>query len=86
MNDMPMTDNVVPNSMPEGCEEECLEMCKDKSIANIRAIGDFFYNKANELRDIAEKDLTIEDFEDAKKEDLDGDQGEGEGEGEEHGF
>lgn len=86
MNDVPMPTNgpltKYDGQIDEDCKAECLELCGEKSISQLRAIGDFFYNKASELSKIAENDLTIEDFENAKKEDLDGDQGEGET----HGF
>lgn len=70
-----------PIEIDEECKAECLELCGEKTIAQLRAIGDFFYAKASELSQIAENDLTIEDFEDAKKQDLDDDQGEGESHG-----
>lgn len=65
---------------PEGVEELCEKICQSEcTIANLRSVRDYFQNKIDQLNKIAENDLTIEDFEKAKKEDLDGDQGKGEG-------
>ncbi len=70
-------DQITGTLTEEDCQC-CDEMCGDKSIAQIRAMGDYFYKKASELQKIAENELTLEDFENVKKQDLDGDEGEGE--------
>lgn len=77
-----MNDVLMPsNPLDEECKEACDEMCEGCTISEIRAMGDYLYKKANELSQIAETDLTIEDFEDIKKQDLDNDQGKGESHG-----
>lgn len=64
---------------PDEVEELCEKICQcELTIANLRSVRDYFQNKIDELNKIAENDLTIEDFENAKKEDLDNDKGEGE--------
>lgn len=71
--DMPEAMNAPYGGVPEDCIEECNELCMHRTISEIRAIGSFFLDKAQQLSNIAENDLTMEDFEKAKKQDLDGD-------------
>ena len=78
-------ENEIP-TMPQPnlscCDDETkafLEKQHDKwTMEQMNEIISFIQNKLNKLRSAAEEDVTIEDFEKAKKTDIDGDSEEGE--------
>lgn len=53
-------------------------ICEGKTISEIRQIIEYFEKTVSDMRKVAENDLTMEDFERAKKEDVDSDNEEGE--------
>jgi hypothetical protein len=52
---------------PADCKDECETLCKGRTISELNQLSAFFSIKASQMRDIAENDLTMEDFEKAKK-------------------
>lgn len=65
-------------SLPEEIQSYCEKIHDDLTIQQLRELSDYFSVKANKLREAAEKNVTIADFEKAKKADIDedGEQGE----------
>jgi len=64
----------IPTKLAECCEE-----CHDElTMQQLRQMRDYFQNKLDSFQRNVEKDLTIEDFEKARKRDEDNDQEVGE--------
>ena len=63
---------------PDDVKEFCEKIHDTLTIKQLNALCDFFSSKASKLRDFANDNVTIEQFEKAKKEDIDGDNEEGE--------
>ena len=69
---------VDPSELPEDIRD-CFIKCHDKwTIEEMQAMKDFLQQKIDSIRNVAEEELTIEDFEKVKKQDIDGDNEEGE--------
>lgn len=82
MNDIPVP--VSPSSygniddIPDPLKS-CIQEEHDKlTIQQLQSCRDYFQSRIDTFRSNVEQSLTIEDFENAKKEDMDGDNGEGE--------
>jgi len=64
--------------LPKEVQDYCEKIHDELTISQLRDLGDYFHAKANKLREVAENNVTIEDFENKKKEDVDDDNEEGE--------
>ena len=73
--------NSMNESVGEDTQEECNCMCEGKTISQLQDICNYIQDLISKLRNVAENDITIEQFEDIKKQDLDGDGGKGEAHG-----
>ena len=67
------------SNCPEEVQEYCEKIHDSLTIEQLRSLSDYFSQKANKLRELADKSVTIEDFESAKKEEADEDDEVGEG-------
>lgn len=57
-------------SLPDGeLKDAAVEMCKGKTIKDLRALSDYFSKKASEMSNELEKTVTMEDFEKIKSDD-----------------
>ncbi len=63
---------------PKEVQDYCEEIHDTLTIDQLRSLSDYFSQKANKLRDMAEENVTINDFEKAKKENVDNDMEENE--------
>lgn len=52
---------------PDDCIKECESLCEGRSINDIRKLADYFNKVADTMNQIAKEDMTMEDFEKAKK-------------------
>lgn len=84
MNDMsaPMSATSSEYGSLDGLDEKlcsCLEECHDKMTYNqLRQCRDYFQSKMDSLQSATQDGITIEDFENIKKQDIDGDSEKGE--------
>lgn len=65
-NDYPTTTSEY-GKPPEGTEKQCEELCKGRSIKEINQLRDYFSCVADAMNKVAREDMTMEDFEKAKK-------------------
>ena len=65
------------DGLPEDIQKYCEEVHDELTIDQLNTLADYFRSKADKLRNLAAEKVTLEDFEDAKK-DVDDDEEEGE--------
>lgn len=65
MHDEPVMPNMPQEygSLPEELEDKVKPLCKGRTIAELRMLGDYFNKKASDMSREAEAKLTMEDYE-----------------------